>query len=257
VLPSLQRRPNPGHERAPIECGGPLKGTLSPLPPMLDPRRPSWSQTQRTLRAGLLVVTPLVITVSVLLWIFGLLDGVLGRSIRHWTHRAAPGLGLATLIVVIFLVGLIARSRPGRGAVLAIDRGLAALGLTSWIYSPATQLTQVGLGANRTMFNRTVLVRFPHHRSWVIGFVTTDAPAVIATALGDTALIGVFVPHAPNPTGGFLVFVGPLDYREVDLPVEAAFRLVVTGGAIAQHLDAADDQHHPLADLLTELETAP
>ncbi len=46
-------------------------------------------------------------------------------------------------------------------------------------------------------------------------------------------MLTVFVPTTPNPTSGFFMIVPDWAAREVNLSVNEAFRLIVTGGIIA------------------------
>jgi len=42
----------------------------------------------------------------------------------------------------------------------------------------------------------------------------------------------VFLPTTPNPTSGFLLFVPKSQIIELDLSIEEALKLVISGGAI-------------------------
>ena len=45
-------------------------------------------------------------------------------------------------------------------------------------------------------------------------------------------MIAVFLPPAPNPTSGFLLFVPRKDLRILDMSIEHALKLVVSSGLV-------------------------
>jgi uncharacterized membrane protein len=76
-----------------------------------------------------------------------------------------------------------------------------------------------------------VLVEYPRRGLWVIGFVTGSTKGETARRLnGDN--VNVFIPTTPNPTSGFLLFCPKKDLVYMDMSVENAVKLVVSGGII-------------------------
>jgi len=63
--------------------------------------------------SGLIVIVPLVITYQVLRFLLMKLDGFLNPLVSHYTGYTIPGLGIATTILLVLLVGLIAHSVVG------------------------------------------------------------------------------------------------------------------------------------------------
>jgi uncharacterized membrane protein len=64
---------------------------------------------------------------------------------------------------------------------------------------------------------------------WMIGFLTSEASLVIE---GPERMCSVFVPTTPNPTSGFLFLVAAKEIRRLDLSVEDAIKLIVSGGLV-------------------------
>src|SRR5262249_62214129 len=63
----------------------------------------------------------------------------------------------------------------------------------------------------------------------MIGFVTRDLPPGPMHAEGT---IAVFVPTAPNPTSGALLFLPESSVLPTSLTAEEAFKVVLSGGVI-------------------------
>ena len=45
-------------------------------------------------------------------------------------------------------------------------------------------------------------------------------------------MVSIFIPTVPNPTTGYLLFVPESDVIDLDMSVEDAFKLVISGGAV-------------------------
>ena len=72
----------------------------------------------------------------------------------------------------------------------------------------------------------------------------------------------MFVPTTPNPTSGYLIYLPPEDITEIDMPVEEAMKLIVSGGAYlpSRHGwrpgdEFLDETGSPQPDTLPDAET--
>ncbi len=68
---------------------------------------------RRNFITGFFVTVPLVISVAALVWIFRLIDGLVGPIYERGCRGRFPGLGLLTTALVVLLVGT---SRPTSSA---------------------------------------------------------------------------------------------------------------------------------------------
>ena len=76
-----------------------------------------------------------------------------------------------------------------------------------------------------------MLVEYPRKDVWVVGFVTgTSKGEVQSTTPNET--VNVFVPTTPNPTSGFLLFCPKNELKYLEMSVEDAVKLVVSGGIV-------------------------
>jgi len=64
-----------------------------------------------------------------------------------------------------------------------------------------------------------------------VGFVTNDN-LVEFKEKGDRKFYNVFIPSSPSPLTGFTIIVDEADLVTLDLSVEDAIRLVVSGGLL-------------------------
>ena len=77
-------------------------------------------------------------------------------------------------------------------------------------------------------FNRAVLIEYPRPGVFAIAFVTSSVVPV--RGVGGEELVSVFLPTTPNPTSGCYLLVEKKLVRELDMPVQQAFKLVITMG---------------------------
>ncbi len=198
------------------------------------------SRWRRNFLAGLAIVTPGIISIALLVWLFknisDLTDWLLVFLPREWTH--APGaegkmywnwrcFALLLAVFLICLVGRLARDYLGRKAIKWTDQALMSVPLLNKVYGTVKQVNQ-SFTSNKTAFQQVVLVPFPQAGSRTIGFVTGEQKN-----LGAEKLLSVFVPTTPNPTSGFLLLVPEHSLVKLDMSVADGIKFVISLGAIS------------------------
>lgn len=178
---------------------------------------------------GLLVTLPLVVSITILWWVF--------VKVTNWAVRLLPyGLIIRlsvpiVLLAFLALVGLIAKVVFIRKVFGLGEKVLIRIPLFNKIYLTAKQISQAFLMPEKTMFKRVVLVEFPRPGVYTIGFVTGKSEGEIEPRIKEE-MFHVFVPTTPNPTSGFLIFARPREVREIDMSVEDGMKLVISGGIV-------------------------
>ena len=186
---------------------------------------------RRHFLTGLLAITPLAITC----WILWRIYNLLSVRVQPLVEKV-PGLGdaypkfvltLIGLVVFLFaitLVGLFTRNLIGMAFFRLVERFFAKIPVVKSVFSATKQLSEVFLQDRRTAFQKVVLFQYPRKGLYSLGFVTRDEPGEL--------LVSVFLPTTPNPTSGYLLFVPREDVQEMDILVEDAIKLIVSGGAV-------------------------
>jgi len=111
------------------------------------------------------------------------------------------------------------------------DRILAKVPLVNRVYLAVRQLSQALLSSRRAVFQQVVLVEFPRKGVYCLGFVTSKAWEGVESVRGED-LLAVFLPTTPNPTSGFLLFVPRREVVPLDIGVEDALKMVISGGVV-------------------------
>lgn len=184
---------------------------------------------------GLLVVVPISLTIFIITRLFEWIDGILRGAIFYLGinvgDKPVPGVGFVTLVLLITLVGVLARNYIGRQIITLGDAIVARIPIINRIYLTLKQISQAFLGEQREVFKKVVLFEYPRRGIYSIGFFTQDTKGTVQDSLPED-VVSIIVLTVPNPTSGFLVFVPKDQIIELDMPVEEALKLVISGGSI-------------------------
>lgn len=185
---------------------------------------------KRYFLTGLLVVTPIWGTILILKTLFVTVDGILGDVLAKLApDHYVPGLGIVALILLIFTVGLLAANFIGRQIVKHWEDWLHRLPLVRGIYSTLKSMMDILSFSDRGSYHRVVLIQFPKNGHYCFAFVTGVTKGQ-GTTLGQEPLVHVYVPTSPNPTSGYFLLVPEREVTSVDISVEEAMKLIVSGG---------------------------
>lgn len=219
-------------------CRGTRGGAAAEAGPAGPGGRTLLKHLRKHFLTGLLAVAPLLITLWILWRFYGLVSG----TMRPWLQRL-PALsdtypdffltfaGLVVFFLLIALIGLLARSLFGLAVLRLVDRAVERIPVVKGVYSGIKQIASVFLQDRRTAFQRVVLFEYPRPGIFSVGLVTRDEAA--------SPLVNVFLPTTPNPTSGFLLLVPREDLKEVQVSVEEAVKIIVSGGSVMTERQAA------------------
>lgn len=195
--------------------------------------------------AGLLVWLPLAITVWVLAWILGVLDGVFlallaaaTAVLPTSTHKALdtlahiPGMGVVLLVSLMFLTGMFVANFVGQWWIQQWDRLLGKIPIVKSIYNSVKQVSDTLFSSSGQAFREAVLVQYPRQGSWTIAFVTGRPGGEVATHLHDDHL-SLYVPTTPNPTSGFFLMAPRADVKPLAMSVDEALKYIISMGVVS------------------------
>lgn len=189
-----------------------------------------------SLVAGLLVVIPVGITIFILKFLFNLADGFLGPLIAKLIplffadRQSFPGLGVIAGLLVIYCTGVLTANFFGRRLLTITEDLLCRIPLVKSIYSSSKQVTKVFSTSGKDE-RRAVFVEYPCSGSYAIGFQTASIKS-----MENAPYSSVFVPTAPNPTSGFILYVSADKVYPAPFGVEEAMKIIVSGGVVAPEL---------------------
>lgn len=205
---------------------------------------------KKYLVAGLLVWLPLAITIWVLSWVLGSLNGVfeallsatqavLPASAHEGLEalRNVPGLGVVVMLVALLLTGVFAANMFGQWWLRQADLVLSKTPIVKSIYNSVKQVSDTLFSSNGNAFREAVLVQYPRQGSWTIAFVTGKPGGEVASQLPGEH-VSVYVPTTPNPTSGFFLMMPRADVLPLKMSVDEALKYVISMGVVVPGSEA-------------------
>ena len=182
-----------------------------------------------------------MIPVGVTLYIIAFLIRTMDKLVKIIPHRFQPdellgfhipGLGIIITLILIFIVGLVTKSYLGRKAVTLGEWIVGKIPFVSGIYKGVKQLVDAIFSDKHKSFRKAVLIEYPRKGLYSIAFVTGDSQGEVQEKTAKKH-INLFVPTTPNPTSGFYIMIPEEDIINLDMSVEEAFSLIISGGIIS------------------------
>ena len=191
-----------------------------------------YGNVKKSFLTGVFVLVPLVVSVALLLWFFEkvdtlfspVLDGVVRVLIPGTGH--VPGTGILAGLVIILLLGTLARNVVGKRLLDALDRLIQRIPGYRTVYSTIKQLTNAFSPDSTQSFKEVLLVEYPKEGSYALGFRTMTVEE------GGRRLAVVYVPTNHLYLGEVL-FIPEEKAVRLEMSIEQAVRLLVSGGIAA------------------------
>jgi len=182
-----------------------------------------------------------IIPVGVTFYVFYLIIGMMNKLVRIIPARFhpdqilpfhIPGLGVIITLILIFIAGLVTKSYFGKKAVVLGEKLVGKIPLVRGIYNALKQLVEAVFSDKGESFKKAVLIEYPRKGLYSIAFVTGESRGEVQSRTSQKC-INLFIPTTPNPTSGFYIMIPETDVIHLDMTVEEAFTLIVSGGIVS------------------------
>lgn len=180
--------------------------------------------------SGLVAFLPIAITVYVVVAGVQIVDNFLGQYLQSWISEQYyfPGLGLITTILVIMLIGLLLNNFLTGTLVERLQEKLTEIPLIKVIYSPLRDLMNLFSKGHGAGLKKVVLVQVSEHIT-ALGLVTReDFKDLRLNFEIAKEKVAVFMPYSYG-VGGLTLLIDKSKLEPVDIPVEKAMSLAITG----------------------------
>ncbi|WP_051882266.1 DUF502 domain-containing protein [Parvularcula oceani] len=219
---------------------------------VLQPQGPIASLRNNFL-TGVVISAPILITIALIYWLvtgpLARLDDFVQGVIPDawlppaWADFYIPGLGVLVAIVLLILVGIMAKNFIGRWFIDLGEKLLDAMPVVRSLYGFFKNVFEMALQQSEQSFQEVALIEYPRPGVWTLCFVVTRTKGEAAHVLGDVAddMTNVFVPTTPNPTSGFLILAKRSDLRILEMSVEDGAKMIFSAGLVApDYIPVAD-----------------
>ena len=183
-------------------------------------------QLRKSFFTGLLVVIPIGATIYILIFLTSLLNDLLPFSFLPY------GTGIVLTIILITLVGFMTTNLIGKRLIEVGEQFIFRIPLVKNVYAAVKQISDAMLSSPGKKYRRVVLIEYPRKGIYTLAFVTGVAKGEIQKKT-QSNVINLFLPTTPNPTSGFYLMVSENDVIDLDISVEDAFKLLISGGMVS------------------------
>lgn len=185
---------------------------------------------------GVIVVLPITLTVAVLAWLAITTENYLGEIIRYLLPDLQywPGLGIALGVALIFAAGILVNARIARRLLGYADSLMARIPVVKSIYLSIRDIANLMSEDSRKGFRQVVAVQIQEMR--LIGFVTAEDPKGLPGKSASDKIIGVYLPMSYG-IGGYTVYLPEALVEPLDMSLEDAMRITLSGGVSAKNED--------------------
>lgn len=184
---------------------------------------------------GLVVVLPIGLTVSLLWWLGSSAEALLRQPILLLLPEQyyLPGMGIVAGLVLLLAAGTLVNALIVREVLASWEAFLDRIPVVKTIYGAFRDFTKLlPAGGKRSDLKRVVLASFGDAR--LIGFVTRDDASELGIVPRSDDLVAVYFPMSYQ-IGGYTVLLPRDRIAPLDMSVETAMRLVLTGGLSGGH----------------------
>lgn len=204
----------------------------------------SSANIRKYLLTGVLVWVPIIITISVIAWGMGILQGIFVSVIdftAHWLPelwakelsmvKNIPGLGVILVVLVLFFTGMMAANFLGQWFLRTMDGVLSHIPIIKSVYGSVKQVSDTLFSSNGQAFRKALLVQYPRAGSWTVAFQTGTPSGELVTHLPE-GCVSVYVPTTPNPTSGFFLIMPKSEVIELNMSVDEALKYIISMGVV-------------------------
>lgn len=184
--------------------------------------------------SGVVVLIPIILTIYIIGALINFADKFIGNFINKvfsaYFGWSLPGLGIIFSFFIILFVGIIASFAKFK-FIKGIEAFFLRMPLVSKIYPPLKRIVNFLFSSERPVFKRVVLIEYPRKGIYSLGFVTNESYSNIQEKTGRK-MLNVFVPSSPSPLTGFTVIISEEEVIFLDIKVEEATQIIVSGGML-------------------------
>jgi uncharacterized membrane protein len=182
------------------------------------------------LMKGLAAVLPIGLTLYFVWWLASKAEALMRVLITVVVppQDYLPGMGILIGLLLLFGIGSVVNAYIVRRALAVWDDFLARIPLVKTVYSAMRDISRLlPSGGQKRDLQSVVLFRVGEAR--LLGFITREHLPELAPQAGGADLVAVYFPLS-YMLGGVTLYLPRHAIEPIDMPIEAAMRLAITGG---------------------------
>lgn len=199
--------------------------------------------------SGLLAILPIVLTISIFNWIFQIFLRILQNSfltkiikglilkfakeqdLVFYTNILVNIISFIVVVVSLILIGTAMRIFLFKRIGSYINSLIIKIPLVSQIYSTISQIISLFSSDREKAYQKVVMIEYPRKGIYSIGFMTSTENYLVEKETKEE-MCNIFIPTSPNPTSGMFVIVRKNEVKVLDIKIDDAIKLIISGGVI-------------------------
>lgn len=177
---------------------------------------------------GLITLLPVAITIYIVYSAVVILESLLGGLLRELLPEYIPGLGVVFVFVLIFVFGLLLNNLIAAKLISMLEKRLTRIPFINAIYSPLRDLMNLFSQTDSGKLKHVVLVELIQGKAKLLGVVTRESFNDLHIDANFNHQIAVYFPMSYG-LGGYTMIVPKSSVQEIDIPIEKAMSLAITG----------------------------
>ena len=196
---------------------------------------------------GLATAAPLLLTLWLIYWAASSLESFSRPFLQSWLPDGVymPGMGLVAAVLVISVLGLLANLYLVRILLAQLDRLMSHIPLVKTLFQGIKDFAQLLTGDKTRQLSRVVSLELQGMR--LLGFVVRESVELPGLDENNEGLTAVYLPMS-YMVGGYTVYVPKSALTPLDIHLDDAMRMVITGGASEKQKDSSSGKPNVIDD---------
>ncbi|MGL6064687.1 MAG: DUF502 domain-containing protein [Fusobacteriaceae bacterium] len=207
---------------------------------------------------GLILVLPIIITLYILDFILSFIISLISSSfiaiiLRNVVEKTVEISGISSsgefifgilinivsmmiIFVSVTIIGYTLKNVFFVKIAKKIEKIFATMPLVKYIYSTISQIVGLVSTNKNNNYQKVVVLEYPRKGIYSLGFLTSENNIILEKALNEERLCNIFIPTSPNPTSGMFVAIPAKELIVLDIKVDDAIKLIISGGVIVPEM---------------------
>ncbi|MGM0507566.1 MAG: DUF502 domain-containing protein [Fusobacteriota bacterium] len=138
---------------------------------------------------------------------------------------------IIVIYILILVLGFLLVNVISKEKAKYFEGFFLKLPLVKNIYRTIKQISNLMFSKQSSSYKKVVLIEYPRKGLYSLAFLTKEENKYFENKI-NKELINVFMPTSPNPTSGMFLIVPKKDVTELDIKVEDAIKIIISGGAV-------------------------
>lgn len=204
---------------------------------------------KKSFSTGLIILLPFALSIWVLNYLFDLFtnplyhlietilgwyetnQGIVAGKHDAYVHFVSRVIALILTFVLIVVLGYLGRKIFFHSLMKAANKIIFRIPIVGTLYRLTKDITKAVLSSDQKTFKESILIPFPSRETYSVGFITGSVPEGMNNIVPSLD-VTVFVPTAPHPISGYVLFCPRSTLKSMEVSVEDTFKFLVSCGVL-------------------------